>query len=444
MHTAVLGLGEAGRVFARAFAEAGDKVTAFDPGEVETPTGVHRAESAAEAVNAADLVVCLTTAQFALSVAKDCRESLDRDCIYLDMNAAAPSIKQQVAVALEGSATVADGAVIGSVQSFGAGVEVLLSGPGCSAVAQHLNRVGARTTVLDGATGDASGRKLLRSVFMKGLGALIQESAEVGDAAGQGDWVRQQMADALVGGHETVERMEKGIRTHALRRQHELSETLSLIGDFPGTWPMTHAAKERHVMLARRVDVEETALSALRTVPTAAIGDGTDRLGFVGHRLKPVWDCPQIAGSALTVMTQAGDNYGIHQALEWAKAGDVLVVSAEGGSHRALLGDLLAERAVAAGIQGVIVDGPVRDAHGIAASGLPVWASGVSAAGPYKAGPTRLGTAVAIGSAVCQPGDIVVADSEGILFVPPTQASAVAEGAQAVLDDERRRRESWK
>lgn len=442
MVVAVLGLGEAGRIFAEAFARARVDVVGFDPGRVQTPEGVARAESAAEAVDGADLVLSLTTARIAVSVAEACRQALRPGSVYLDLNAASPQVKQDVEQVLGGAVHVVDGAVIGSVRQHGPSVEVLLSGPGSMHAATVLDLIGTRHEVLDGAVGEASRRKLLRSIFMKGLGALVQESVEAGAAANEEEWMRRQIAETLVGGQETVERLESGTRIHARRRSHELGDSLDLAADFAGTWPVTAAARERHLLLARRSEYKVEALQALRSVPTAAIGDGGDRLGFVGSDLRPAWNCPQIAGPALTVATHGGDNYGIHQALKLARPGDVLVVSSDDNSDRALIGDLIAERAKAVGIAGIIIDGPVRDAPGIAESGLPVWASGISAAGPYKQGPARLQQPVAIGNAVCRQGDIVVADEEGILFLPPAEASSAAEAAEAVIEDEADRRKS--
>ncbi len=439
MTVAVLGLGEAGRVFAQAFLQSGEDVVGFDPGQVETPDGVTRAATAAEAVESADMVIALTTARFALSAASECREALPAGSVYLDLNAGSPTLKEKVAETLEGVAEVADGAVIGSVRTYGAGVEVLLSGGGSVAAAEKLRNIGTRVQILEGGPGAASGRKLLRSVFMKGLGALVHEAVEAGAAAGEEEWVREQIAEALVGGHETLHRLHSGIEIHARRRGHELADSLQLLGEHGGHWPVTRAAQERHLLLARRNEGAAELIEALGRVPTAAIGDGGDRLGFVGSSVRPVWPCPQVAGPALTVQTQDGDNYAIHQALKEARPGDVIVVCAETGAHRALIGELIAERAVKKGIAGMILGGPVRDAAGIEAAGLPVWATGLSAAGPYKNGPARLGDPVAIGNAVCRTGDIAVADGEGIVFLPPERASAAVEAAEAVLDDEARR-----
>lgn len=436
MKLTVLGLGEAGRVYAEAFAQAGAEVLGFDPGPVETPEGVTRAPSAAEAVADADFVLSLTTARFAVSAARECLESLREGVIYLDLNASSPNVKQEVHKVLDGKAKVADGALIGSVRTFGAGAEILLSGPGSNEAAAYLGLLNARPDVLSDEVGEASRRKLLRSIFMKGLAALVHEVVEVGSAAGEDGWVREQMANALVGGHDTVNHLDRGIRIHARRRSHELADSLALIGDYPGTGLMASAARELHLLLARQNEHKPDVLDSLRNIPTAAIGDATDRLGYVGADIKPVWSCPQISGPALTVATRAGDNLAIHKALNKATPGDVLVVSAEGGRDRALIGDLIAERAKAAGVAGMILDGPVRDISGIIASGLPVWASGVSSAGPYKAGPVRLGEPIAIGNAVCHKNNIVVADQEGILFIPETNATSLVESAEEIIASE--------
>lgn len=88
----------------------------------------------------------------------------------------------------------------------------------------------------------------------------------------------------------------------------------------------------------------------------------------------------------------------------------------------------------------MIIDGPVRDKKGIAEAGLPVWAAGISAAGPYKTGPIRLGEPIAIGNAVCRYGDVVIADHEGILFIPPQYVpKAIASGEQVLAQEEARR-----
>ncbi|MDR8019320.1 NAD(P)-binding domain-containing protein [Nesterenkonia aerolata] len=440
MRVAVLGLGEAGRIFAEAYRDAGHDVVGFDPGPVEAPSGIRRVDSASEAAEDSELVLSLTTARFAVSAAQAAHPALAPGAVFIDLNASAPQVKEEVAEALGTEITVVDGAVIGSVRQHGAAVQVLLAGPGSDRAAELLQQAGTRVTTLDGTVGDATRRKLVRSIFMKGLGALIHETVEAADGLGEPAWVREQIAEVLTGGHETLERLASGTEIHAGRRSAELADSLELIADLGGTWPVTHAAMERHRLLARRTVVDVDALGTLRSLPTAALGDGGDRLGFVGGAVHPVWNCPAIAGRAFTVSTHAGDNQALHRALQEVRSGDVLVISAESGTERALLGELIAERALAAGVVGIVLDGAVRDVDGIAEAGLPVWAGGVSAAGPYKGGPGRLRESVAVGHAVCHHGDVVVADAEGVLFLPPSEVSSAIAAAEAVLEDEERRR----
>nr|WP_236558189.1 methyltransferase [Citricoccus sp. K5] len=179
----------------------------------------------------------------------------------------------------------------------------------------------------------------------------------------------------------------------------------------------------------------------LAAIPTAALGDAGDRLGLMTSRIKPVWEAPAVAGRALTVWTRPGDNAAVHRALDAARAGDILVVAAGGHAERALMGELIAERAVSKGIRAFITDGAVRDARELAEIGFPVWAAGISPAGPYKDGPGRTEVPVSIGGVVCQPGDYVVADSDGVIVVPSAEVESVLRRGQAVLADEERRRD---
>lgn len=442
MHVAVLGLGEAGKVFAEGFYTAGHQVVAFDPAPTITPGGVHRVETPTEAVKNADFVISLATATHAVTAAIGCRDGLESDALYLDLNAATPQVKQQIADELSSFVRVVDGAVIGSVRQFGPQVQVLLSGQGSEKAAEYLQEVGTRAQVLNGPVGMASRRKLLRSIFMKGLGALVDEAIEAGAAADDEVWVREQIAQELTGGHDIVDRLHSGTTIHAARRSKELADSLEQIRQYSGSWPVTTGAYERHLRLARQQEQDSTLFEALRTLPTAVLGDAGDRLGFADADIRPVWNSGPLVGPALTISTRAGDNLGIHDALRQARAGDVLVISTEGCSDRALLGDLIAERAMKAGIAGIVLDGAVRDVSGIRSAGLPVWATGVSAAGPYKHGPFRLRTPIAVGGAVCHDGDIVVADDEGVYFLAPDNAESALRQGQAVLDSESSRREA--
>ena len=439
MRVAVLGLGEAGRVFAEGFAEGRHDVSGFDPAPVSTGDLVIRCGSIAAAVAGADVVLSLTTAAHAVAAAAEAAPHLQKGTVYIDLNSGSPQLKAQVrdAVTAQG-VEVVDGAVIGSVRSKGIGVEVLLAGPGANQAHERLTSLGGNPTTVSDELGVASQRKLLRSVFMKGLGALISESMDAADLAGEPEWMSEQIAEALADGRPGLERLRSGTIQHAARRGRELSDSLAGLAGPETSWPVTCGAREYHLRAARASagDLSEN----LAAVPTAALGDAGDRLGLLHAAIKPVWDAPAVAGRALTVWTRPGDNAAVHRALEIARPGDVLVVAAGGHIDRALMGELIAERAISKGIRAFITDGAVRDAQELAKIGFPVWAAGISPAGPYKDGPGRVDVPVSIGGVVCAPGDYVVADADGVIVIPSAQAESLLRRGQLVLADEANRR----
>ena len=437
MRVAVLGLGEAGSLYAKAFVQEGNDVAGFDPRTVDVPAGVTTAGSVAEAVAESDLILSLTTAKPSVAVAEEAAEAIRDSAVYLDLNAASPLRKRDVAEALGSRARFVDGAVIGSVPRYGAQVHVLLSGPHSDEAADLLRTIGARAEPIQGRIGDASQRKLLRSVFMKGLGALITEAMRAGEETGEVEWVRAQIAGELAQGEDTLDRLLKGTRTHALRRAAELGDSLDLLADRERPWPMAEAARSVHLELTR--EGTGRLADALAAVPTSALGDGGDRLGFLDSDIKPMWTSAPIAGPAFTVLTRPGDNQAIHRALPLTRPGDVLVVAGGGETNRALIGELIAERAQLRGIAGMIIDGAIRDVNEIAHLGFPVWAKGVSPAGPFKSGPGRLRTTIAVAGAVCRHGDYIVADADGVLVVPADSAEQVLAAGRAVIADEQRR-----
>lgn len=228
---AVLGLGEAGRRYAAGLTAAGRRVSGYDPApDVADVPGVRRAGSAADAVAGAGLVLCLTGAAHSVRAAEAVASALEPRACFADFNSSAPSAKRAVERALgrggdSGAETdVADVAVLAPVPRAGARTPLLVSGAGAATVAAVLRPLGADVDVLDGEpVGAAAARKLLRSVFMKGLAAAVLETVTAGSAAGCEDWVRRQIADELGPcGAELVQRLVDGSRTHAARRIHEV------------------------------------------------------------------------------------------------------------------------------------------------------------------------------------------------------------------------------
>jgi 3-hydroxyisobutyrate dehydrogenase len=217
MRVAILGLGEAGSRYAADLAEAGWAVTGYDPAPVPTPPGATRASSIVAAVDAAELVMSLTGAEFAVTAAE---AAAPFEGCYADFNTAAPSVKRAVAARLT---RVADVAVLAPVPRLGAATPLLVSGADADLVAAAFRSVGAEVEVLDEPVGAAAGRKLLRSVFMKGLAAAVLEAVAAGTAAGCADWVRAQIAAELgPDGPALVERLITGSRRHAARRVEEV------------------------------------------------------------------------------------------------------------------------------------------------------------------------------------------------------------------------------
>jgi 3-hydroxyisobutyrate dehydrogenase-like beta-hydroxyacid dehydrogenase len=204
-------------------------VHGYEPAQTATPTGVRRAPSAPAAVRDAELVLGLTGASSAVAVAAEIAPAMPPGTCLADLNTAAPAVKREVqqAVRRAGSAgsagpgvAFADVAVLAPVPHAGLATPLLACGPGAERVAQLLGAVGAPVEVLDAPVGAAAARKLLRSVFMKGLAASVLEALAAGAAAGCEEWVRDQVAQEL--GSTMVDRLVTGSRRHAARRGHEI------------------------------------------------------------------------------------------------------------------------------------------------------------------------------------------------------------------------------
>ena len=186
----------------------------------------------------------------------------------------------------------------------------------------------------------------------------------------------------------------------------------------------------------------EDLVARYASVPAANVGDAQDRFG-IAVGLGPVWTGARLAGPARTVWTRSGDNLYLHRALDAAEPGDVIVVNGHGDLTRALMGDLIGVRAQRLGVAGFVIDGAVRDAEALGELGLPVFACGVTPAGPYKNGPGRLDVAVAIGGVVVHPGDMVVADADGVVVVPRETAEATLVAAEEIERNEQAKREEY-
>jgi regulator of RNase E activity RraA len=179
--------------------------------------------------------------------------------------------------------------------------------------------------------------------------------------------------------------------------------------------------------------VDEAVLDELRAHSVANLGDALDRLNIVDGGISAIWPGAKAVGTALPVMTVAGDNKAVITALDHIRPGDILVINAFGYEGRAIIGDNLAQRFDVFGAAGAVVDGYVRDRDIIEQLGFPVFARGVTPAGPWKNGPGVIGEPVAIGGVVVNPGDIVAADGDGVIVIPPHRVEEVLASVREVV-----------
>ncbi|WP_326806552.1 MULTISPECIES: RraA family protein [unclassified Streptomyces] len=179
--------------------------------------------------------------------------------------------------------------------------------------------------------------------------------------------------------------------------------------------------------------VEGDVLDQFRAHSVANLGDALDRLNITDGGIAPIWNGATAVGTALPVLTVAGDNKAVITALEHILPGDMLVINAFGYEGRAIIGDNLAQRFAAFGAAGAVVDGYVRDAAIIEKLGVPVFARGLTPAGPFKNGPGTIGEPVAIGGVVVNPGDIVAADGDGVIVIPPHRAEEALKAVEEIV-----------
>ena len=172
-------------------------------------------------------------------------------------------------------------------------------------------------------------------------------------------------------------------------------------------------------------------VAKFKGMPVANISDSMSRMTAGGPRLRPMHASGPLAGPALTVKTRPGDNLMLHKAIDMAEPGDVIVCDGGGDLTNSLMGELMLAQAIKRGVAGIVLDGAVRDLDAFKARNLPVFAAGVSHRGPYKDGPGEIGYAIAIDGMVIQPGDLIIADWDGVLVVAKAEAAAVLAATEA-------------